>query len=78
MDAATVYNIFHVIIALLIGIGYAVIVYWVVPTYIPKEDQAMVENYTTFALTIILTFLTAGSITANYLVEKKGGGRIRW
>jgi len=78
MDTATVYNIFHVIIALLIGIGYAVIVYWVVPTYIPKEDHAMVENYTTFALTVVLTFLTAGSVLANYLVEKKGGGRIRW
>jgi hypothetical protein len=58
-------------ILLIVIIAYALLQFWIIPTYVKESEKKIAMTYTGYSFTIATTLIYAGNIIAGILDRKK-------
>jgi len=58
-------------ILIMVVLAYALLQFWVIPTYVKESERKIALTYTGYSFTIATTLIFAGNIIAGILDRKK-------
>ena len=61
-DYNLAYKLFHILIFIAVVIIYGILVYYIIPRFVQEDKKQMASTYSTYALTIVISLLTIGSM----------------
>lgn len=64
------YRLFHIMIFFVLLIVYAMLVYYVIPTFVHDDKKALASTYSGYGLTILISLLTFGSMVTEYIDKR--------
>jgi hypothetical protein len=66
-DYNLAYKLFHILIFVFVVIMYAILVYYIIPTFVQEDKRQLASTYSTYALTVVISLLTLGSMITEYI-----------